>query len=125
MTYRSRTKQVEVENTVRRFRPVGNYKELVQIVVSRRVGFNVTKHPSEVRNGGSRRKDNSHVEEISTIPDTFHGEEGVSRFLVKLEDASNAGVEEAFGVDEASFSAFSRDDVGYSLPMGVSSITTA
>ena len=54
MAYRPRTKQVEVENTVRRFRPVGNYKELVQIVVSRRVGFNVTKHPSKV--GQLRRK---------------------------------------------------------------------
>ena len=55
-TYRSRTEQVKVENIVHRPRPVGYYEELVQVIVCRRVGFNVTKHPSEVRNGGSRRK---------------------------------------------------------------------
>ena len=32
-------------------------------------------------------------------------------------------MEKAFGVDETSFSPFSRNDLGYSLPMAVSSVT--
>lgn len=55
MTYRSWTEQIEVENAVWRLRPVGDDEDLVQIVVSSRVGFDVAEHPSEVSFGGPAR----------------------------------------------------------------------
>jgi len=101
----SRAVELEVKHIVWRLSPAGDNEESVQIIIRLRIGF-----------GG-------YVKEFGPVLDSLHGKKGVSVFIIKFECASSAWMKNPLGVNQAAFSSFSWDDVGYRLAGFVGSIT--